>query len=263
MAVLQTVLCVVLTLTLVTSKPVSSSDIVILLSNLCDAVQEDLWHSFLWKQICLNEAGDSAMSSESSESNSSEETAPNVEASQGSLQPALPETAMPNAVEEADPLGTTALLPHPHLEPSPSTHNASNTDDTQTSADDLQLAPDDPSKMPLGVDISQDMPNYYPTNNADTVPVQPDTEVPLHSGLAEPDKNVGTCGTNTPHIASTYQEFPKGVTPPFPPHIINPTEPFSTATPMPIPLSTALTGVPVCFTFQLSTPEPDPPRGDS
>ena len=41
--------------------------------------------------------------------------------------------------------------------------------------------------------------------------------------------------------------------------------PFSTAAPtLKIPLSTALTGVLVCVTFQFYTPEPEPePRGDS
>ncbi|KAI9534286.1 hypothetical protein NQZ68_014694 [Dissostichus eleginoides] len=41
--------------------------------------------------------------------------------------------------------------------------------------------------------------------------------------------------------------------------------PFSTAAPtLKVPLSTALTGVPVCVTFQFYTPEPEPePRGDS
>ncbi|XP_029019377.1 mucin-2-like [Betta splendens] len=232
MAVLQSVLCGVLTLTLVTSKP-----------------------------ICLSEGGDSAVSSESNESISSEETAPNVEPSQHP--PVLPETSMPNALEEPDPPGATAALPHPDLGPSPSTLNTSNPEETQTSADDLQLVPDVPSQTPVGVGITQGMPNYDPANNADPVQVRPDAEVTLRLGLTATDKSMGTCGTNAPHIASAYQEFPKGVTPPFPPHIISPTTPFSTAAPMPIPFSTALTGVPVCFTFQLSTPEPDPPRGDS
>ncbi|KAK5904254.1 hypothetical protein CesoFtcFv8_005837 [Champsocephalus esox] len=41
--------------------------------------------------------------------------------------------------------------------------------------------------------------------------------------------------------------------------------PFSTVAPtLKGPLSTALTGVPVCVTFQFYTPEPEPePRGDS
>ncbi|KAI9534314.1 hypothetical protein NQZ68_014722 [Dissostichus eleginoides] len=59
-----------------------------------------------------------------------------------------------------------------------------------------------------------------------------------------------------PHVdASTTRSHP----PPEFPH------PFSTAAPtLKIPLSTALTGVPVCVTFQFYTPEPEPePRGDS
>ncbi|KAI9534288.1 hypothetical protein NQZ68_014696 [Dissostichus eleginoides] len=56
-----------------------------------------------------------------------------------------------------------------------------------------------------------------------------------------------------PHVdasASPSPEFP---------------HPFSTAAPtLKVPLSTALTGVPVCVTFQFYTPEPEPePRGDS
>ncbi|KAI9534311.1 hypothetical protein NQZ68_014719 [Dissostichus eleginoides] len=59
-----------------------------------------------------------------------------------------------------------------------------------------------------------------------------------------------------PHVdASNTRSHP----PPEIPH------PFSTAAPtLKVPLSTALTGVPVCVTFQFYTPEPEPePRGDS
>lgn len=167
---------------------------------------------------------------------------------------------MPNAMEETDPPGTAALPP------SPATQDP---EDPQTSTDALQLMPDDPSQAALGVDISQDMPDSDPAQdsiNGDTVHVLPDTEVSLHPGLTETEINIGTDGTNQPQVTTnTYQGSPRGATPPFPsPHSIQPTPPpFSTAPPLPIPIGTALTGVPVCFTFQFETPEPDPPRGDS
>lgn len=166
-------------------------------------------------------------------------------------------------MEEADAQDTPAPLPSADADPSPSTLNASDPDDPQISTDGLNLMPDDPSQTAPGTDISQGITDYDPAIITDAVHVQPDADVSLQSGVTETHRNTGTCGTNPPQITGTYQGFPKDATPPFPPHIIKPTSPFSTAAPMPIPFSTALTGVPVCFTFQLSTPEPEPPRGDS
>lgn len=181
---------------------------------------------------------------------------------------------MPNAMEETDPPDTAATLPSAGAGPSPATLNTSATpgpEDPQTStdADALQLMPDDPSQTALGVDISQDMPDSDPAQdsiNADTVHVLPDTEVSLHPGLTEIDVIIDIGGTNQPQVttSTTYQGFPPGATPPFPPHIIKTTPPpFSAAPPLPIAIETALTGVPVCFTFQFTTSEPDPPRGDN
>ncbi|KAI9534308.1 hypothetical protein NQZ68_014716 [Dissostichus eleginoides] len=60
-----------------------------------------------------------------------------------------------------------------------------------------------------------------------------------------------------PHVDASTSS-PSSPPPEFP-------HPFSTAAPtLKVPLSTALTGVPVCVTFQFYTPTPEPePRGDS
>ncbi|XP_074493318.1 uncharacterized protein LOC141768822 [Sebastes fasciatus] len=247
MAVLRTTLCAVLMVTVALSKPVYLSDGV-----------------------------DSSKSSESSESNSSEETASRVGLSQEPLQPAFPETDLPNAMEETDPTGAAALLPSIDAGPSPATLDTSallDTEDPQTSTDTdaLQLMPDDPSQTALGIDISQDMPDSDPAQdsiNTDTVHVLPDAEVSLHPALTDTGTIIGGAGINQPQVTTTttttYQRFPQGTTPPFPPHVIKPTPPpFSTAPALPVPIGTTMTGVPVCFTFQFTTPEPDPPRGDS
>ncbi|GLD52549.1 low-density lipoprotein receptor-related protein 2 [Lates japonicus] len=211
------------------------------------------------KPVCLREGEDSSKSSESSESNSSEETASHVEPSQDPLQPALTETGVPNAIEETDPPDTAALPPSAES----ATLNTSalpDPEDPQSSTDALQLMPDDPSQTALGVDISQDMPDPAQDSiNADTVHVVPDMEVSRHPGTTETDLTIGVGGTTQLQVTTTYQGFPQGATPPFPP--THP--PVSTTPPLPIPISTALTGVPVCFTFTFETPEPDPPRGDS
>ncbi|KAF1388827.1 hypothetical protein PFLUV_G00066740 [Perca fluviatilis] len=200
----------------------------------------------LTKPICLSGGEDSSKSSESSETNSSEETAAHVEPSQEPVQPAPTEPDVPTATE-----GAAVLLPSAEAGPSPATLDASalpypEDPQTSTDADALQLVPDDPSQTALGVDISQDMPNSDPAQdsiNADTVPVLPDPEVSLVvSGTNQP-----------PSTATAYQSFPQGATP----------TSFSTAPPLTIPVDTALTSAPVCFTFQFSTPEPKPPRGDS
>ncbi|XP_044054129.1 coagulation factor V-like isoform X2 [Siniperca chuatsi] len=238
MAVLRTTLCAVFMVTVALSKP-----------------------------VCLGEGDDLSKSSESSESNSSEETTTHVGPSQEPLQPVFTETDMPNAMEETDPLDTAALLPSADAGPSTATLDTSALPDPEdpqsaTDANTLQLMPDDPSQTALGIDISQDMPDSDPAQdsiNADTVHI-PDTESSLHPGLTETDIIIGIDGTNQPKVTTTYQGFPQDSTPPItkttPP-------PFSTAPPLPIAIETALTGVPVCFTFQLATPEPDAPRGDS
>lgn len=215
-----------------------------------------------YKQVCLNAGGDSSESSELS----SEESAARAGPPQDPLQPALTGTGPVNSDEEEEnePPGTE--------EPSPATLNTTalpELEDPQTSTDTLQLLPEDPSQTALGIDVSQDMPNSDPAQhpvNADTVLGLP--EVLLHQGQAQIDLNIGVQGTNQPQITTTtttrYQGFPKGDTPPFPTHIIKGAPPpFSKATPMPIPIGTALNGVPVCFTFQFATSEPEPPRGDS
>ncbi|KAK2837689.1 hypothetical protein Q5P01_014901 [Channa striata] len=236
MAILQTTLCAVIMVTLVTSKPVS--------------------------------VGEDEDSSQSSESNSSEETGTHVGPSQEPLQTAFTGTDMPNAMEQTDPPDTVALHPNADSGPSPSSPNTPALpvfEDPQASADTLQFIPDDPSKTVLGIDVFQNIPESDPAVNTDTMQVLPDAESPIQPEITETDVILGTGAINEPQVTTTntYQGFPQSATPPFPPHIIKPTSPFSTAAPMPIPISTALTGVPLCFTFQYVTSEPDPPRGDS
>ncbi|XP_069022305.1 uncharacterized protein [Embiotoca jacksoni] len=246
MAVVRATLCAVVMVTMVTSKP-----------------------------VCLNEGEDSSKSSESS---SSEETGARLGASQDPLQSACTETDTPTEMEGNDGLATELL---PSAGPSPATVDTSNlpdAEDPQTSTDSaLQLVPhDDPSQTAPGV--SQDTPDSGPAGdslnavtpepgpasdslNAVTVRLPPDTEALLHPVLTGTDI---ITETDQPQVTTAYQGFPAGVTPPFPPHITQPTpRSFSTVTPVPISIGTGLTGIPVCFTFQYSTPEPAPPRGDN
>ncbi|XP_035851119.1 vegetative cell wall protein gp1-like isoform X2 [Sander lucioperca] len=228
MAILRTTLCAFLMVTLALTKP-----------------------------ICMSEGEDSSKSSDSSETNSSEETAAHVEPSQEPVQPMSTEADVPTATE-----GAAVLLPSAEAGPSPATLETSappypEDPQTSTDADASQLIPDDPSQTALGVDISQDMPNSDPAQdsiNADTV-----------HGLPDPEVSLVVSGTNQPPFtATTYQRFPQGATPPSPPNVINPTPPpFSAGPPLTIPVDSTLTSAPVCFTFQFSTPEPKPPRGDS
>ncbi|KAM7391483.1 hypothetical protein PAMP_022171 [Pampus punctatissimus] len=198
--------------------------------------------------VCLT-VGDE--SSESSEFNSSEETATHAEPSQEPLQ-----AAVKDSLEETDVTDTAALLPSADSEPTPATLDTSalpDVKDPQTSTDTVQLMPDDPSNTALGVDIAQDMPDSDPGINADT-PHVVETEVLLHTGLTETDTVIDIGSINQPQVNSTsYQGFPEGATPPFPSHI-KPTPPlFST--------SQVLTGAPVCF--QGAMPEQHQLRGDS
>ncbi|KAK2902490.1 hypothetical protein Q8A73_012236 [Channa argus] len=234
MAILQITLWAVIMVTLATSKPVP-----------------------------LSEGDDSSKSSQSSEYNSSEETGTHVGPSEEPLQTAFTGTDMPNAMEQTDPPDTVALHPNADSGPSSSSPNASALPDAETFTDSLQLMPDE---TVLGTDVVQDMPESDPAINTDTVHVLPDAEDSLQPRLTETDiiSDLGSGATNQPQVTTTNtnQGFPQGATPPFPLNI-KPTSPFSTATPIPIPISTALTGVPLCFTFQYVTSEADPPRGDS
>lgn len=133
---------------------------------------------------------------------------------------------------------------------------------TSTDNDALRLLPDDPSYTTPDVDIAQDVPDSDPALNAHILLVLPDTEPSLHPGLTQTDMMLGT---SQPQFTSTaYQGFPQGTTPPFPTFSLKPTPlSFFTDTPLPILMGTTLTGVPIYFTLQLDTAEPDAPRGDA
>lgn len=217
----------------------------------------DLSHCFTVKQVCLNEGEDSPKSSESSESSSSEETATHGRSSQEPLQPDTPDAMGENPLDAA-PLpsadaGPSLAMPDP--------------EDPQTSADALQLLPDDPSHTAMSVDIALNVPDSNPDPTKDSLTAEtmsnipPDTDTPHPPALSETGV---IAGTNQPQVIATYQGSLQGVTPSFPTCVIQPTPmSFSTASPLVVPTGTALNGGPVCFTIQVTTPERDPPRGDS
>lgn len=223
------------------------------------------------KQVYLSAGEDSSKSSESRESNSSEDSTHHVGPAEEPLQqPAFTETGLPSAMEGTDPPGATTLLPSAD-EASAVTLNASALPDPehpQTSTD-TSLIPDDPSQTALGFDISQNISDSDPGQvslDVATEHILPDSQISLLPGLMETDIFLGAHAANQPQVTTlkTYQGFSQGVTPPFPPHISRSTPPPSfTATPLPIHIGTAMTGVPICFSFQFTTPEPEPPRGDN
>lgn len=123
----------------------------------------------------------------------------------------------------------------------------------------------DPSHTGMSVDVSLDVPNSGPTkdsvNAVDPTHILPNADAPHPSGLSETGVVIGTI---QPQVITTYQGSTQGITPPFPTCVIQPTPTaFSTAPPLVLPIGTTLDGGPVCFTFQVTTAEPDPPRGDS
>lgn len=240
------------------------------------------WNDYflIQKQVCLNGGEDSSKSSESSEFDSSEETASHSEPTQTAPQPASPETEVPNAMEETDPPYSAGPLLPGEPGPSPTIIDTSASplpdfEDPQTSTDigPLQLMPDsDPSQTSLGVDISRDMPDSDQSQdsfNADIARVSPDMGGSQQRVLTDADFNIGIDATGTiqpPLSTATYHVFPLGATPSRSPDIMKPTPPpLSAVPPRHVPAGTAevTTGVPVCFTLQLTTAEPSPPRGDS
>nr|XP_019949288.1 PREDICTED: galactose-specific cell agglutination protein gsf2-like [Paralichthys olivaceus] len=214
------------------------------------------------KPVYLTEGGGSSKSSESNESNESEETATHVEPSQDPLQTAFTETDIPTAAEETDPAGTAGtagtagLFPSADSGASPATLDTSAlpSEDPQTFTDVSPLVPGDPSQAAHGTDIP-------PDPAQDTVN---DTEVSPQPEITATGIFMGIGGTTEPQVISTtttYQGFPQGATPPFPPNITPTLQPSSATPSLVVPVSPALTAGPVCFTFQF--PERDPPRGDS
>lgn len=142
-----------------------------------------------------------------------------------------------------------SLLPSSDLRPSSATLDASALpypvpEDPQTSTDTFQVLPEDPCQTSLSVDAPQAGCNTEGRQD------------PLDAGAAVSPK--GTKAT------STFQGVPQDVTPPISLHVVTPVPlSFSTDNPLTIPITSSLTGAPVCFTIQLTTPEPPPARGDS
>lgn len=175
--------------------------------------------------------GDSSSSVESSESISSEETGTNLGASQ---------SVLTEAETQADPLDPL-LLPSAELRPSSATFDPSalpDAEDPQTST--FHVLPEDPCQSAPGVDAPQSECNPEALQDS------------LNAATSTP----GTKET------STFQGVPQDATPPMSLQALTPAHlSFSTDKPLTIPI--AATGTPVCFTVQLTTPEPEPPRGDS
>lgn len=187
--------------------------------------------------------------SESIESNSSEDSAPHVEPPQ---EPLFTETGLPAAMEETEP--PSATTPHPPVDaavPPTATFTTPalpDPDVPQTSTNAL-LVTDDPSQTAPGIDISQSLsaPDQGQVLlDAASLPV---TQVVLLPRFTNTDVITGINGMTQPQATThtTYQGLCQSATPP----------PLEA-----IPLS-AHTLVPVCFSFQVKTPESEPPRGDN
>ncbi|XP_007564805.1 flocculation protein FLO11-like [Poecilia formosa] len=178
------------------------------------------------KPVCLHVEDDSSKSSESSESmSSSEET----EVQFGPSQPALTDTGLQTELLDSNPSSSTtdsAASPVP--------------EDPQTSTDidPLQPLPQGPCQTALQVDSS------------------------LGAAPDSPDAGVAII-TTKPKGTGAYEGLQREATPPAPVQVLTPTPlSVSTDTPSTIPEDTPATSLD-CFTVQLLTAEPPPPRGDS
>ena len=203
----------------------------------------------------------------SSESNSAEESP--AHAQEAPQQPAFTESGTPTAGEEEAPPGDITLLPSiDATEPSVVimlSATALPDPETSTDRDALLLIPNDATQTALGSNVTQSDPDSQPSVY-DTQHILPDTQVTQLPEFMGTDIISGPDGTDQPQVTTltTYQGFSRGATPPFPAHILESTPPPSyTAPTLQIPISYALTGVPVCLSLQLMSPEPQPPRGDN
>lgn len=200
---------------------------------------------YFLKQVYLSEGEDSSRSSESIELNSSEDSAPHVEPPQ---EPLFTETDRPAAMEDTKPPSVTT--PHPPVDAAvPPTVTFTipalpDPDDPQTSADASHVT-DDPSQTAPGIDTPAPDQGQVLIDAAS----RPVTQVVLLPRFTNTDVIAGADGMNQPQVPThtTYQGFCQSVTPP----------PLGA-----IPLPTHAL-VPVCFSFQVRTPEPEPPRGDN
>ncbi|XP_069557571.1 uncharacterized protein [Brachyistius frenatus] len=187
------------------------------------------------------------------------QTAPGV--SQDTPEPGPAGDSLNAVTPEPGPAGDSLNAVTPEPGPAGDSLNAV-TPEPGPAGDSLNAVTPEPG--PAGDSLNAVTPEPGPAGDslsAVTVRLPPDTEALLHPVLTGTDI---ITETDQPQVTTAYQGFPAGVTPPFPPHIIRPTpRSFSTVTPVPISIGTALTGIPVCFTFQYLTSEPDPPRGDN
>lgn len=173
-----------------------------------------------------------------------EDSAPHVEPPQEPLQrPVFTETSLPAAVEDTEPPSVTT--PHPSVDaallptvtftipalPDP--------DDPQTSTDAF-LATDDPSQTAPGIDISQ---SASGPDQAQVLIDATSLPVTLLPRFTNTDVIMGTDGINQAQVPTqtTYQGLCQSAATPLPTHTL----------------------VPVCFSFQVRTPEPEPSRGDN
>lgn len=185
-------------------------------------------------------------------------------------QPREPIQAASEEIEETEPPGTEAMLPSVDATPSAATLYSTAPPDL-TAQPDLTALPDlmDPQTTAV----------MDPPASTVVDPMQPIANDPLLTTVSTNVQNstdgqseifANTVLTET-HLTNqlevtttTYQGLTPDATTPFSPHTIKPSpQPSSATPPISVPIRASMTAVPVCFTLQFSTSEPEPPRGDS
>ncbi|XP_055017783.1 basement membrane proteoglycan-like [Boleophthalmus pectinirostris] len=152
------------------------------------------------------------------------------------LQTVLPSDALDlQTVLPSDALDLQTVLPSDALDP-------------QTSTDGMQMLPKQPSQTPLGVDVSQGVPEPDPALSEPSVPDQLSTN------------NAMEVATDlTPQANNVQQE----VLPTLSTHNAKKASRMAVVKPVPVYVNS---GVPVCFTFQYpqyAVPHYNLPRGDN
>ncbi|XP_032435098.1 mucin-2-like [Xiphophorus hellerii] len=176
------------------------------------------------KPVCLHVEDDSSKSSESSESMSSEET----EVQFGPSQPALTDTGPQTEPLDSDLSPSTTDAGAPPVPEDPQ---------TSTDIDPLQPIPQSPCQAALHVDSS------------------------LGAARDSPDAGLAII-TTEPKGTGAHEGLQREAAPRAPLHVTPTPLSVSTDTPPTIPGDTPATSLD-CFTAQLVTAEPAPPRGDS
>ncbi|CAJ1068343.1 mucin-2-like [Xyrichtys novacula] len=204
----------------------------------------------LSKPVGQSEAENS--SDESTETNSSEEAHATVRVSEEpQKQTTSEETTAAVSVEETEAPETADVEPTEEAVLSTSAPPAYTDPPAHTDPPTIE---DTHTVLPMLDDLSQ---TTVTTTVQDAT--TEGTYVQPHSGLTQ--NNVTT---QPPVVTTVHQVLPTDATASSPPLTIDPSPlPSSTVPPVPVSIGTAVTAVPVCFTVQFTTAEPEPPRGDS